>query len=201
MIFCDLKGRLCIFRLSDFSKILSDSSSDESLAKTKFHCKENKIDFINGCHLYAISKQLTNDNELKIAAACGKKITIISYKQKLSYSCLNCENLSSKKNISSSSSFQSFKYAEIAKSDVTKLFQIKKEINCLDVPNFINLIEPFKEDFYVLVGYKNKCELLSANSGELLKLLNFNQLSTIRSIVELYDNNEPEILVTYNCKF
>ncbi|RNA22577.1 GTPase-activating Rap Ran-GAP domain 3 [Brachionus plicatilis] len=201
MIFCDLKGRLCIFKLNDFSKILSDSSLDESLAKTKLHCKENKLDFINGCHLYSISKQLLNDNELKIAAACGKKITIITYKNKLSYSCINCANSASKKNIPSSSSFQSFQNADLLKSDVTKLFQIKREINCLDVPSYINLIETFKDDYYVLVGYKNRCELLSANSGDLLKLLNFNQLSTIRSIVDLYDNSEPEILLDQACSY
>lgn len=199
MVFCDLKGRLCVFRLSDFSRILSDSSLDESLAKTKIHCKENKLEFVNGCHLYAISKQLSNDNELKIAAACGKKITIFTFKQKLNYSCPNCAI--SKKNIPSSSSFQNCQNTEATKTDVTKMFQIKREINCLDVPSFINLIETFKDDYYVLVGYKNRCELLSSNSGELLKLLNFNQLSVIRSIVDLYDNSEPEILVSYNCKY
>lgn len=83
--------------------------------------------------------------------------------------------------------------------DVTKLFQIRREFICSDVPNLINLVNSFSGENYILVSYKNKCELLSERSGECLKQFQFNSMSNIRSIVELYDNHKLEILVTYNC--
>ncbi|CAF0797732.1 unnamed protein product [Brachionus calyciflorus] len=202
MVFCDFKGRLCVFKLSDFSQLLSDSSLDESQARNKFHCKENKLDFISGCQIYAISKPIYGNQELKIVAACGKKMIVVNYKNQLNNTCLNCSPLhvspTNSKNLTSSSSFQNIQNSEQIKNDITKLFQIKKEISCFEAPSFVNLVDNFKGDFYILLGYKNRCELISETTGELLKLVNFNQSSTIRSIVELYDNDEPEILVTYN---
>lgn len=86
------------------------------------------------------------------------------------------------------------------RNDITKMFQVKKEFTCSDVPNLINLMNSFSGENYILVSYKNKCELLSERNGECLKQFQFNSMSNIRSIVELYDNHKLEILVTYNCK-
>lgn len=86
------------------------------------------------------------------------------------------------------------------RNDITKLFQIKKEFICSDVPNLINLVNSFSGENYILVSYKNKCEMISERSGECLKQFQFNPMSNIRSIVELYDNHKLEILVTYNSK-
>jgi hypothetical protein len=87
-----------------------------------------------------------------------------------------------------------------ANNDITKMFVVKREINCSDVPCLINLVDSFSGENYILVAYKNKCELFSEKQGECLRQFQFNQLSNIRSIVELYDNHKLEILVTYNCK-
>lgn len=86
------------------------------------------------------------------------------------------------------------------RNDLTKMFQIRKEFTCSDVPNLINLVTSFSGENYILVSYKNKFELLSERTGEVLKQFQFNPMSNIRSIVELYDNQKLEILVTYNCK-
>jgi hypothetical protein len=81
------------------------------------------------------------------------------------------------------------------------------------VPQFINLIETTPNHsshspslLYILVGYRNKCELISEKYGECLRQFTFNPthpLCTISSIVDLYDENNqrPELLVTYNCNF
>jgi hypothetical protein len=81
MIFLTEKGRICVFKLSNFNQIMTDSFWDQSQVKTKNECKEHKLEFVNGCHLYAISKQLINkSSHFKIAAVCGRKILIIIYK-------------------------------------------------------------------------------------------------------------------------
>jgi len=81
------------------------------------------------------------------------------------------------------------------------------------MPHFINLIETTCSSsqpplLYILVGYKNKCELISEKYGECLRQFQFNSppspslnQCTITSIIDLYDENHQgnEILVTYNC--
>jgi hypothetical protein len=75
------KGRICVFKMSEFNQIVSDGNWDPSQTKTKANCKEHKLDFISGCHKYAISKQLINKSEcLKIIAACGKKLILAQMK-------------------------------------------------------------------------------------------------------------------------
>lgn len=98
-------------------------------------------------------------------------------------------------------SMMSAAMTSLDRNDIVKMFQIKKEFTCSDVPNLINLVTSFSGENYILVSYKNKCELLSERNGECLKQFQFNPMSNIRSIVELYDNNKLEILVTYNCKY
>lgn len=80
MIFCDYKGHISVFKLNEFNQILSDSNWDNSQTKSKLHCKEHRLEFISGCHMYAISKQLINKNEnFKLVAACGRKLYLIEY--------------------------------------------------------------------------------------------------------------------------
>lgn len=201
MIFCDFKGRICVFRLSEFAQIISDSSCDQSQAKTKAHCKERKLEFLSGCHVYAISKQLVNKaDNFKIVAACGRKLILIQYKSPSATSNM-CNNCAANHSISSSPSSQNLGNIDPSSADLLKLFLFRKEIICSDVPNLINLVASFTGENYILAGYKNKCELIAEKSGECLKQFQFNQLSNIRSIVELYDNHQLEILVTYNCKY
>ncbi len=75
-----------------------------------------------------------------------------------------------------------------------------KEIICFDVPQIVNLVETFNGDSFIVAAYKNKLEIMDQMTGDLLRLYQFNNMSTIRSIVELYDNKQLELLVTHNCK-
>lgn len=72
---------------------------------------------------------------------------------------------------------------------------------CSDVPQLVSLVETFKAENYILVAYKNKCELLCEKTGDLLRQYTFSALATIRSIGELYDNNKLEFLITHNCEY
>lgn len=207
MIILTDKGRICVFKLSDFNHILSDSHWDESQIKTKLECKEHKIDFVNACHTYALSKYLIKQNDtFRIAAACGKKLLIIDVKNNVCNSCAsvkmsqNASNSNNTNNVTTlSTSNQSNEANEKREDNIINDFYLKKEITLSDVPQLINIVDTFTSEHYILVGYKNKCELLSERSGESLRQFQFNSLSTIRSIVELYDNNKLELLATHNC--
>jgi len=197
------KGRICVFKLSDFNQILSDSHWDESQIKTKLECKEHKIDFVNACHTYALSKYLIKQNDtFRIAAACGKKLLIIDARNNVCNSCA-VVNMSSQNGTNSNNTShvtnQSNETNEKNVENIVNDFYLKKEITLSDVPHLINIVDTFTNENYILVGYKNKCELLSERTGESLRQFQFNSLSTIRSIVELYDNNKLELLATHNC--
>ncbi len=145
IIFCDFKGRVCVFRLNEFSQIMSDSNWDQSLTKTKLDCKEHKLDFISSCHTYAISKQPisnknNNNNTLKILAACGKKLILFHLRNQQCSAAKMCSacsafvgnnstksasNSNSKSNLNKSSSAQNLAYTDFF-NDVSSLFQIKK---------------------------------------------------------------------------
>ena len=66
------------------------------------------------------------------------------------------------------------------------------------------MIESISDEIYsqfILVAYKSKCELISEKNGECIRQIQFSPISTIRSIVELYDNEKLELLITHNSNF
>lgn len=211
MLFCDFKGRMYVFRLHEFHQIMSDSNWDQSLTKTKIDCKEHKLDFINSCHVYAIKKQIVADScnsNLEVVAACGKKLVLFQSKQslnsynnnKLCSSCQQQQQTNWRDTVNKSSSFQNLvDTSETSAFDVSSLFQVKKEINCSEVPNIVNIMDTYSGETYVLVAFKNRCEIIDEKNGDYLHIFQFNPLSTITSVVELYDNQQLEILVTHNC--
>ena len=79
--------RLCIFNLDDFNSSMDNdenpninNSSGKLTAMNKLHCKEKRLDFLpSNCHLYAVSKQIVA-KQLKLVAACGKKLYIVKLK-------------------------------------------------------------------------------------------------------------------------
>ncbi len=69
------KGRICAFKLNDLSQNLNESNFQ---TRNKNQCRENRVELINSCSIYAIKKQPLNYNEcFKIVASCGKKLIII----------------------------------------------------------------------------------------------------------------------------
>ncbi len=214
MMFTDFKGRMSVFRLSEFTQIMSDSNWDQTLTKTKNDCKEHRLEFISGCHAYAINKQLVSSTDdcsslLRIVAACGKKLILFQLRsqqcttQKLCSACVAASAASPQQtplSMNKSSSAHNLGTLEFPTGDVSSLFQIVKEITCPDVPQIVNIIETFNGETCLLVAYKSRCEIIDEKTGDYLRIFQFNPMSTIRSIVELYDNKQLELLVTHNCK-
>lgn len=201
------KGRICIFKLNELSQLLNESTEQ---ARNKNHCREHRLEFIQSCNVYCIKKQPINHNEcFKIIASCGRKLVVIE-SNLVSMICDQCiiatnpiTELSSLNLNSPSVIMDSSSSPNLAEhlNDMTNLFHVKKEIFLSEVPQFVNIIESVTDDNYsqyILVSYKTKCELISEKTGDLLRQLSFGQMSTIRSIVELYDNDKIELLITHN---
>jgi hypothetical protein len=79
------KGYVSVFKLSELRQIMNDTNFNDtsSNAKTKLQCKENRLEAISGCHLYAIGKRTSN---IRILAASGKKLTLLEIPLKSSSS-------------------------------------------------------------------------------------------------------------------
>jgi len=221
MIFLNDRGRICVFKLSEFSQLLNDSSSSEA-AKTRAHCKERKLEFPQQCTVYTQSTNHVSKNGIfKLMAACGKKIYVMESR------CVNCGNTGNNTNTNNSqynsdmnSSINdyivynasyisdvnnninlSINNSSLSEIDLPNFssFIVKKELNVSDVPQLMKIIENM-ETTLIICAYKSKCEVISEKTGECLKQFQFSHLSTIRSIVELYDNDKLEILLTHSCK-
>ena len=150
------KGRICIFKLSEFSQIMSDSNWDQNQTKSKQHCKERKLEFVNGCQIYAMSKNLINKtDQVKIIAACGKKLLVIYSKSSscstnICSSCIASMNtapantLTVNSNLSSSGFPSSISNSNLGSSDseenIVNSFYLRKVIRwILDLFMKINL--------------------------------------------------------------
>lgn len=81
MIFLNERGRICVFKLSEFNSILNDNNSEQGHSKSRAHFKEHKLDSVQGCSVYALRKnQMTRNGIFKIVAACGKKLLVLETK-------------------------------------------------------------------------------------------------------------------------
>lgn len=212
------KGRICIFKLNELNQLLNESNIEQS--KNKNDCRQHRLEFLHSCNVYALKKQPINSSEcFKIVAACGRKLVIIesnlSNQSNICDSCITNLNAS---NIVINNSSTNPLFTEMSSlnlnnmptitqqfdsnstpnlndfvNDISSLFQIKKEFMCSDIPVQLNIIESVLDDTYsqyILIAYRNKCELISEKTGECLRYIQFSQMSAIRSIVELYDNEK-----------
>jgi hypothetical protein len=190
------KGRVCVFRLQEINLIISDMSNDlQARAQNlKAFCKEHKIDSIQNCSFYATNKHCANANEnFRLAAICGKKIQVyhLNYQEfneedSASFTCETCSN-NMLNNVNCSIG--------------TNLFKLKRELNCVDAPLLVNLIDmPSQNRQYILISNKYRIEIIDEISGDTIKVFPITINSTLTSINELYDNDQLEILLTHNCE-
>lgn len=209
-----------MFKLAELSQLLNESTNQDQ-AKTKNDCRQHRLEFLHACTVYTLKKQPINVTDcFKLVAACGRKLVIIE--SNLNSQPLVCDSCTTTNHSSNTSnplgefsnlnlntpntpttlndSVSTPNLSDLT-NDITSLFHIKKEINCSDIPIQLHLIESFQEDSYsqyILIAYKSRCELISEKTGECLRYIQFSQMSTIKSIVELYDNDKLELLITHN---
>jgi len=219
MIFLNDRGRICVFKLSEFNQLLNDSSSPDA-TKTRAHCKERKLEFSQQVFtVYSLSTSHVSKNGIfKLMAASGKKIYVMESRcgnynssgNNIPFNNNNSElnssvndsivynsSLVSDINNNTSISFNNNSTADFDLPNYTS-FVVKKEFCVSDVPQILKIIDSMDSTF-IICAYKSKCEVISEKSGECLRQFQFSHLSTIRSIVELYDNDKLEILFTHSC--
>lgn len=188
------KGRVCVFRLEEINSLISDKNFDlqTNAHNSKAFCKEHKIDSIQNCSFYTTNKHSVNTNEnFRLAAICGKKIQIYQ---------LNYQELNEEESTSITCEACSTNIANVNCLIGISLFKIKREFNCIDTPNLVNLIDmPSQNKQYILVSNKYRIEIMDEISGDTVRTFPIAFNSNLTSINELYDNDQLEFLLTHNC--
>nr|XP_014349468.1 PREDICTED: GTPase-activating Rap/Ran-GAP domain-like protein 3 [Latimeria chalumnae] len=170
-------ARLFVFRLNAIKKGLKE----KQLVKTKYDCRENKLEKTKGCHLYAINTH--HSTELRIVVAIRNKLLLITRK-------LNrFDSLTSVSIVTS--------YSESPMED----FQYIREICLSDPPVVMTLVDgPTGEnDNMICVAYRHQFDLVNESTGEIYRL---HHVETSRvnfvAAIDVYEDGEAGLLLCYN---
>ncbi|XP_030853506.1 GTPase-activating Rap/Ran-GAP domain-like protein 3 [Strongylocentrotus purpuratus] len=163
-------GRIYVFRLSDF-----EGQENESLIRTKSDCRNHKIERSKGCHLFSVSRP--GGSHLRMVIAVGKKMILMTWKHNAAWSA----------------------WCKAADTDTVEGFQFTRELSAGDVPNPMCLIDGGHGDNHIVVGYRHQYDLINEKNGDTfrLHLVDANKV-TLVSAVDIYEDDEPEVLLSYN---
>ncbi|XP_069465601.1 GTPase-activating Rap/Ran-GAP domain-like protein 3 isoform X2 [Ambystoma mexicanum] len=169
-------ARLYVFRLSSIRKGLEDN-----IVKTKYDCRENKLEKTKGCHLYAFNTH--NSNELRIVVAIRNKLLLITRKH-------NHPN-----------SFTSLSVMSTSSESPVEEFQYIREICLSDPPVVMSLVDgPTGEnDNMICVAYRHQFDLVNESTGESYRLhyIDASRVNFVAAI-DVYEDGEAGLLLCYN---
>ncbi|KAM4664720.1 GTPase-activating Rap/Ran-GAP domain-like protein 3 [Discoglossus pictus] len=170
-------ARLYVFRLSAIRKGLED----KQVMKTKYECRENKLEKTKGCHLYAINTH--NSNELRIVVAIRNKLLLITRK----HNQLN--------------SFIGLTMSSPSTESPVEEFQYIREICLSDPPVVMTLVDgPTGEnDNMICVAYRHQFDLVNESTGESCRLhhVDASRVHFVAAI-DVYEDGEAGLLLCYN---
>ncbi|KAM8933577.1 GTPase-activating Rap/Ran-GAP domain-like protein 3 isoform 2-T2 [Pelodytes ibericus] len=171
-------ARLYVFRLSSIRKSLED----KQVMKTKYECRENKLEKTKGCHLYAINTH-HHSNELRVVVAIRNKLLLITRKR----SQLNMLSGFSVNSPSTDSPVEEFQYI--------------REICLSDPPLVMTLVDgPTGEnDNMICVAYRHQFDLVNESTGESCRLhhVDASRVNFVAAI-DVYEDGEAGLLLCYN---
>ncbi|XP_075704460.1 LOW QUALITY PROTEIN: GTPase-activating Rap/Ran-GAP domain-like protein 3, partial [Rhinoderma darwinii] len=129
-------ARLYVFRLSAIRKDVEDNRAPRS----KYECRENKLEKTKGCHLYAISTH--HSHELRVVVAIRNKLLLITRKPDAG--------------------------GTAAGSSPVEAFQYIREICLSDPPVVMTLVDgPTRDDDHMIcVAYRHQFDLVNESTGE-----------------------------------
>ncbi|XP_053551903.1 GTPase-activating Rap/Ran-GAP domain-like protein 3, partial [Bombina bombina] len=158
-------ARLYVFRLSAIRKGLEDKQA----MKSKYDCRDNKLEKTKGCHLYAINTH--HSSELRIVVAIRNKLLLITRK----FHQLN--------------SFIGLTMSPNATESPVEEFQYIREICLSDPPVVMTLVDgPTGEnDNMICVSYRHQFDLVNESTGESCRL---HHVDTSRSDLENKNTGE-----------
>uniref|UniRef100_A0A8C5R813 GTPase-activating Rap/Ran-GAP domain-like protein 3 n=1 Tax=Leptobrachium leishanense TaxID=445787 RepID=A0A8C5R813_9ANUR len=170
-------ARLYVFRLSSIRKGLED----KQVMKTKYECRENKLEKTKGCHLYAINTHYSN--ELRIVVAIRNKLLLITRK----HNQLN--------------TFTSFSVNSPSTDSPVEEFQYIREICLSDPPVLMTLVDgpTGDNDNTICVAYKHQFDLVNESTGESCRLhhVDASRVHFVAAI-DVYEDGEAGLLLCYN---
>ncbi|NWW42372.1 GARL3 protein, partial [Pedionomus torquatus] len=169
-------SRLLVFRLSAVQKDIET----KQVIRSKYDCRENKLERTKGCHLYAINTH--HGSELRIVVAIRNKLLLVTKKYSL------CNSLTSSSVLSSSES-------------PVEEFQYIREICLSDPPVVMTLVDgpTGDSDNMICVAYRHQFDLVNESTGESYRLhhVETNKVNFVAAI-DVYEDGEAGLLLCYN---
>ncbi|XP_017693917.1 PREDICTED: GTPase-activating Rap/Ran-GAP domain-like protein 3 isoform X1 [Lepidothrix coronata] len=169
-------SRLLVFRLSAVQKDIET----KQIIRSKYDCRENKLERTKGCHLYAINTH--HGSELRIVVAIRNKLLLVTKKYNPHHSLTSSSVLSS------------------PESPVEE-FQYIREICLSDPPVVMTLVDgPTGEsDNMICVAYRHQFDLVNESTGESYRLhhVETNKVNFVAAI-DVYEDGEAGLLLCYN---
>ncbi|KAM6371885.1 GTPase-activating Rap/Ran-GAP domain-like protein 3 isoform 3-T3 [Pluvialis apricaria] len=169
-------SRLLVFRLSAVQKDIET----KQMIRSKYDCKENKLERTKGCHLYAINTH--HGSELRIVVAIRNKLLLVTKKYNPRNSLTGSSLLSS-----SESPVEEFQYI--------------REICLSDPPVVMTLVDgpTGDSDNMICVAYRHQFDLVNESTGESYRLhhVETNKVNFVAAI-DVYEDGEAGLLLCYN---
>ncbi|XP_067397737.1 GTPase-activating Rap/Ran-GAP domain-like protein 3 isoform X2 [Emydura macquarii macquarii] len=170
-------SRLLVFRMSAVRKGIEA----KQMAKSKYDCRENKLEKTKGCHLYAINTH--HSIELRIVVAIRNKLLLITKKYNQGNSLTSVSLMS-----------------PMSKSPVEE-FQYIREICLSDPPVIMTLVDgpTGDNDNMICVAYRHQFDLVNESTGESCKLHHV-EASRVNFVaaIDVYEDGEAGLLLCYN---
>ncbi|KAI1232246.1 GTPase-activating Rap/Ran-GAP domain-like protein 3, partial [Lamprotornis superbus] len=172
-------SRILVFRLNAIQKAIET----KKIIRSKYDCRENKLERTKGCHLYAINTH--HGSELRIVVAIRNKLLLVTKK----YNSLN---------ILTSTSLLSSPESPVEE------FQYIREICLSDPPVVMTLVDgpTGDSDNMICVAYRHQFDLVNESTGESYRLhhVETNRVNFVAAI-DVYEDGEAGLLLCYNCKY
>ncbi|XP_050570482.1 GTPase-activating Rap/Ran-GAP domain-like protein 3 isoform X43 [Cygnus atratus] len=169
-------SRLLVFRLSAVQKDIET----KQMIRSKYDCRENKLERTKGCHLYAVNTH--HGSELRIVVAIRNKLLLITKKYN------PCNSVTSSSLLS------------LPESPVDE-FQYIREICLSDPPVVMTLVDgpTGDSDNMICVAYRHQFDLVNESTGESYRLhhVEANKVNFVAAI-DVYEDGEAGLLLCYN---
>ncbi|XP_043386476.1 GTPase-activating Rap/Ran-GAP domain-like protein 3 isoform X6 [Chelonia mydas] len=170
-------SRLLVFRMS----AVRNGIEAKQMAKSKYDCRENKLEKTKGCHLYAINTH--HSSELRIVVAIRNKLLLITKKYNQGNSLTSVCLMS-----------------PLSESPVEE-FQYIREICLSDPPVIMTLVDgpSGDNDNMICVAYRHQFDLVNESTGESYRLHHI-EASRVNFVaaIDVYEDGDAGLLLCYN---
>ncbi|XP_065068004.1 GTPase-activating Rap/Ran-GAP domain-like protein 3 isoform X1 [Rhopilema esculentum] len=143
------------------------------LLRSRDEFSDYKLARSKGCHLYSLNRP--GSLEILLAVAVRKRIFVYSWK------------------VNTMSSFQ-------GSGDVPVGFELENDFKLTDVPLLLSIAIDTNNDILICFGFKNRFDLVNIETKKtmLLRKIDPSKNAKLVSALDVYEDDNPELLLTYN---